>query len=73
MTARQWSDLSRTQQRALMVAVAVQFTLAAAAWADLATRPADRVNGRKSVWAAIVGVNFVGPIAYFLRGRRPRG
>jgi len=42
-------------------------------WADLATRPAARVNGRKDVWAAIIGVNFVGPIAYFARGRRPRG
>ena len=47
--------------------------LATAAWVDLAVRPAARVNGRKDVWAAVIGINFVGPIAYFARGRRPRG
>jgi hypothetical protein len=31
------------------------------------------INGRKDVWAAVIAVNFLGPIAYFVRGRRPRG
>ena len=73
MRARRWSDLSDRQQTALLVAGSVQLSLAATAWADLATRPAALVNGRKDVWAAIIGVNFLGPIAYFARGRRPRG
>lgn len=72
MKAQRWSDLSRPQRRALVVAATVQLALAATAWADLATRPAARVNGRKSVWALIIGVNFVGPLTYFVRGRRPR-
>ncbi|HEY5515332.1 MAG TPA: PLDc N-terminal domain-containing protein [Pengzhenrongella sp.] len=55
------------------MAAAVQFALAVAAWVDLATRPANRVNGRKAVWAALIGVNFVGPIAYFTQGRRSAG
>jgi hypothetical protein len=49
-----------------------QISLALTAWIDLARRPAAEVNGRKSVWAVIIGINFVGPLAYFLRGHRRR-
>ena len=73
MRARRWSDLSDRQQTALLVAGSVQLSLAATAWADLATRPAALVNGRKDVWAALIAVHYLGPIAYFARGRRPRG
>ena len=72
MKARRWSELSDGQQTALLVMVSVQLSLSATAWVDLVTRPAALVNGRKGVWAAVIGVNFVGPIAYFARGRRPR-
>ena len=30
----------------------------------------DQVNGRKALWAAIIAVNFVGPLSYFRWGRR---
>jgi len=73
MKAQRWSELSERQQTAILVAASVQLSLAATAWADLATRPPELVNGRKAVWAAVIGVNFFGPIAYFARGRRPRG
>ena len=73
MRTRRWSELSDRQQTVLLVAVSVQLSLAATAWADLATRPAALVNGRKDVWAAVIAVNFLGPIAYFARGRRRRG
>jgi len=48
----------------------IQLALAVAAWVDLARRPADQVNGRKGLWAAVIAVNWVGPIAYFVKGRR---
>ena len=73
MRARHWSELSDRQQTGLLVAASVQLSLAATAWADLVTRPSALVNGRKGMWAAIIGVNFFGPIAYFARGRRSRG
>lgn len=73
MQARHWSELSDRQQTVLLVAASVQLALSATAWADLVTRPAALVNGRKGVCAAIIAVNFLGPIAYFARGRRPRG
>ena len=73
MKARRWSELSERQQTAILVAASVQLSLAATAWADLAIRPKELVNGRKAVWALVIGVNFLGPIAYFARGRLPRG
>ena len=68
--ARHWKDLSRRQQIAAVVGAIVQITLAVTAWTDLAKRPASRVNGAKGIWAVIIGVNFLGPIAYFSAGRR---
>ena len=70
MAKRQWSDLTPGQQKATVVAGVVQAVLALAAWRDLARRPADEVNGPKGLWAGVIAINFVGPIAYFLRGRR---
>jgi len=72
VSARRWAELTERQQTAILVAASVQLSLAATAWADLATRPAELVNGRKAIWAAVIGVNFVGPVAYFTRGRLPR-
>ncbi len=54
----------------MLVLASVQLSLAASAWADLATRPAEKVNGNKLKWALIIAVNFVGPISYFRKGRR---
>lgn len=66
---RRWSDLSPRQQAAVLTLASVQLSLAVTAWADLATRPASEVNGRKGAWAAVIAVNFIGPILYFSRGR----
>lgn len=70
MAKKKWSDLTSGQQAAIVVAGCVQVSLAAAAWADLARRPTEEVVGSKGKWAAIIAINFVGPLAYFARGRR---
>lgn len=67
---RRWNDLSPQQQVSAVATGAVQLALAVTAWRDLAKRPASRVNGKKALWAVIIGVNFIGPIAYFAFGRR---
>jgi hypothetical protein len=54
----------------VLVLGALQLALATSAWTDLARRPADRVAGRKAVWAAVIAVNWVGPLAWFRFGRR---
>jgi hypothetical protein len=69
---RRWADLTPRQQTAVLVAASVQLSLAATAWADLATRAADEVNGSRLRWAAVIAVNFVGPLAWFRWGRAPR-
>ena len=69
-TKMSWTELSSRQQTAVLTLVSIQLSLAATAWADLATRPPEKVNGRKAVWAAIIAVNFVGPALYFAKGRR---
>ena len=73
MAVRRWADLSDRQKTLVLVGASVQLSLAATAWTDLARRPASQVNGSKALWAAVIGVNFLGPIAYFTRGIRHRG
>lgn len=68
---KKWSDLTPGQQRAVVVTGAVQMSLAVAAWVDLARRPAEQVRGSKAKWAAIIAINWFGPIAWFARGRKP--
>ena len=68
--ARKWQELSSGQQAAALTLLSVQLSLAATAWTDLARRPADQVNGPKTVWAAVIAINFVGPVLYFTKGRR---
>jgi hypothetical protein len=70
---RRWSDLSRRQRTAVLLATSVQLSLAATAWADLARRPPEEVNGRRGLWAVLIAVNFVGPLSYLRWGRRRPG
>lgn len=73
MTAKKksWNDLTQKERSSVAVMGSIQIALAAFAWADLAKRPAAQVNGPKPLWAAIIAVNFIGPIAYFVKGRKP--
>ncbi len=70
MATREWSDLSRTARVLVITAGVIQVTLAVAAGVDLARRPAEEVRGPKPAWAAALLINTVGPIAYFVVGRR---
>ena len=64
-----WQDMSSGRRATLTGMGLIQLALAVAAWVDLARRPAERVNGRKGVWAAVIAINWIGPIAYFAKGR----
>ena len=69
-THRRWKDLTTGQRVAVGVVGAAQVTLTAAAYRDLLRRPADQVNGTKLAWGLALLVNWVGPIAYFVDGRK---
>jgi hypothetical protein len=68
-----WSDLSKPNQRLIIVAGVVETSLKAAALVDMKRRPASQIRGSKWVWApAVTVINSFGlaPLAYFVFGRR---
>jgi hypothetical protein len=49
---------------------AVQAALLAAALVDVYRRPQEEIRGSKLAWILVSFVNFVGPVSYFLFGRK---
>ncbi|WP_433611192.1 PLD nuclease N-terminal domain-containing protein [Prescottella agglutinans] len=70
MAKSKWADLSPAKRASIIALASVQLSLAVSAWADLAKRRREDVNGSKGKWAAIIAVNFVGPLSYFRWGRK---
>lgn len=67
---KRWSDMSPGQRAATIAGSVVQVTLLAAALWDISHRPDGAINGSKKAWTAVSFVNFIGPIAYFMFGRK---
>jgi hypothetical protein len=65
-----WSELSPAGRRAVVALGTVQIVLQAAMLWDLHRRPDRDVRGNRRWWTAASFVNFVGPIAYLVVGRR---
>lgn len=70
MAKQKFADLPPAQQRAIVVAGAVQLTLLAAALIDISRRPRDQIKGPKPLWVGISFLNTIGPLAYFFFGRK---
>ena len=70
MQKRSWSELTTAQKSGIVAGIVVQVALLIAALADILRRPAEQINGSKRMWAALSFVNYVGPIAYFVFGRK---
>ena len=68
---RQWKDFSPAAKAGAILAGIIQISLLVSALADIRRRPADQVRGPKWAWAMASFINFVGPISYFLFGRKP--
>ena len=67
---RRWADLSSNQRIALIAVATLQVSLLVAALWDLAHRSADEVRGDRRMWAGLVFINWIGPLAYFTIGRK---
>ncbi len=67
---KKWSELSNGERSIIVIGSAVQLGLQAVALADLYRRDQSEVRGKKSWWVALSFVNFFGPIAYLVAGRR---
>ena len=70
MAKQKFADLPPAQQRAIVVAGAVQLSLLAAALIDISRRPQDQIKGPKPLWVGISFINTIGPLAYFFFGRK---
>lgn len=70
MAKKRWADLSPTGRVVIAALATVQIALAGWAWTDLARRPDSAVVGDRRRWAMRIGLNFIGPVWYFRRGRR---
>ena len=70
MPNKRWSDLGSAQKGTVVLSGAVQLGLLAAALVDIWRRPSAEIRGNKKLWAAAAFVNFVGPISYFVFGRK---
>lgn len=70
MQKKQWKDFSPMTRMRIIVMGIVQISLLIAALWDIRRRPAEAINGSKKMWYGLAFVNFVGPIAYFLFGRK---
>ena len=70
MQAKRWSDLTPRQQTAVCIGASVQISLLVTALWDIWHRPVEEINGDRRLWTLASFVNFVGPLAYFLFGRK---
>jgi hypothetical protein len=68
---KSWSDLSSAEKTMAVVTGLVQLALLTLAVRDLRRRPAAQVRGPKGLWYAVSLINFIGPITYFIAGRKP--
>ncbi|MFN8453955.1 MAG: PLD nuclease N-terminal domain-containing protein [Anaerolineae bacterium] len=62
--------MTDTQKVAIILLGTLQFALLVAAWWDIRRRPAAEINGSKVLWTLVSLINFVGPLAYFIVGRK---
>jgi hypothetical protein len=69
---KKWSDLTARHRAPFVLRGIVQFALLAVALADIYRRPAEEIRGSKWLWGVAAFANFmgIGPIAYFLFGRK---
>lgn len=67
---RKWAELSGRQRTLILTAAAGELSLKIAALIDIKRRPADRIRGPKALWRAAMAVNLLGPLSYFVIGRK---
>ncbi|GER24403.1 hypothetical protein NCCP1664_28980 [Zafaria cholistanensis] len=67
---KHWKDLTKGQRVRAVSLAAAQIALQSAAIRDITRRPASEVRGPKAAWIAATFINFAGPVAYFVLGRR---
>jgi hypothetical protein len=67
---KRWSDLTAGQRTAIVLGGLAELIVTTIALRDLVRRPAEDVRGWKPLWLLTFLVQPVGPVTYFLVGRR---
>ncbi|MGV9709822.1 hypothetical protein ACWDTI_04070 [Gordonia sp. NPDC003424] len=67
---KRFNQLPPRSRALIIVGAIIQFALQAVALRDLKKRPADQVKGPKKLWVAASFINYFGPIAYLVVGRK---
>jgi len=65
-----WQEFSPNQRKALVAGGTMQLLLLGSALLDIRRRTSDELLGGRRLWLPVVFINFIGPIAYFLIGRK---
>ncbi|KQQ81480.1 hypothetical protein OVA06_13630 [Pseudarthrobacter sp. SL88] len=65
-----WKEMSPSSKAGTIIVAIVQLSLLVAAQRDISKRPAALINGPKGAWRAASFINFVGPMGYFIFGRK---
>ncbi|MCU1515398.1 MAG: hypothetical protein JWQ75_119 [Pseudarthrobacter sp.] len=65
-----WKEMSPAGRAAIVAGGIVQMTLMLAAQRDISKRPAELINGPKAAWRVAALINFIGPVGYFVFGRK---
>jgi hypothetical protein len=72
MARTKWSDLSDRQRVLIVAAAAAELSMKIAALVDIKCRPAEQIRGPKGLWRSAMAVNLLGPLSYFVFGRKRR-
>jgi hypothetical protein len=67
---KKWSELPTSARIGVVLMGMIQLSLMMAALMDIRKRPAEQINGSKKMWTILAFVNWIGPIAYFVKGRK---
>ncbi|AUZ33728.1 hypothetical protein C3B78_04120 [Arthrobacter sp. PGP41] len=65
-----WKEMTPSAKAGTIVVGIVQMSLLVAAQRDISKRPAAMINGPKAAWRAASFINFIGPMGYFIFGRK---
>ena len=67
---KRWRERSALQRARLVIGGCIQIALLVTALRDIRRRSASEIKGSKRLWTALAFVNGIGPLAYFMFGRK---
>lgn len=65
-----WKEMPPAARVGTVLVGIAQMALMVAAQRDISKRPAELINGPKAAWRMVALLNFVGPLGYFIFGRK---